>query len=350
VPTELNEVVKVALELGHPRGCLLSRVDTVDARSAMLDPLIDLLNSRTPVYQPFGSILVIAGLLGLAWLVARSSGWVALRVLAWYDGRHSDGDLEATGKMVNVKRRETLVSIIKAAIIYLAFGAAIILSIGQLIGGLDRLTAIAGASFLIIVAGFAAQRILADIIAGLTMFAERWFSVGDTVAVHAGVELQGVIEDVSLRHTRLRSVTGEVIHIHNSQIQAVRVLPRGVKELAIELFVSKRDEGEELVEEVSSILPVGPTTFARRPWIEQVDELSVDLTRIRIRTTVAPGREWLVEGFYSDLLKEQAGDSLIVHGPVVLAVDERATWSFARASGAARGSFARAGRTPAGVQ
>ena len=88
--------------------------------------------------------------------------------------------------MVNVKRRETLVSIIKAAIIYLA-GAAIILSIGQLIGGLDRLTAIAGASFLIIVAGFAAQRILADIIAGLTMFAERWFSVGDTVAVHAGL-------------------------------------------------------------------------------------------------------------------------------------------------------------------
>jgi hypothetical protein len=316
----------------------------------MLDPLIDLLNSRTPVYQPFGSILVIAGLFGLAWLVARSSGWVALRVLAWYDGRHSDGDLEATGKMVNVKRRETLVSIIKAAIIYLAFGAAIILSIGQLIGGLDRLTAIAGASFLIIVAGFAAQRILADIIAGLTMFAERWFSVGDTVAVHAGVELQGVIEDVSLRHTRLRSVTGEVIHIHNSQIQAVRVLPRGVKELAIELFVSKRDEGGELVEEVSAILPVGPTTFVRRPWIEQVDELSVNLTRIRIRTTVAPGREWLVEGFYSDLLKEQAGDSLIVHGPVVLAVDERATRSFARASGAARGSFARAGRTPAGVQ
>ena len=316
----------------------------------MLDPLIDLLNSRTPVYPPFGSILVIASLFGLAWIVARSSGWVALRVLAWHDGRQSEGDLEATGTMVNLKRRETLVSIIRAAIIYVAFAAAVVLSIGQLIGGLDRLTAIAGASFLIIVAGFAAQRILADVIAGLTMFAERWFSVGDTVAVHAGLELQGVVEDVSLRHTRLRSVTGEVIHIHNSQIQAVRVLPRGVKELAIELFVSKRDEGEALVEEVSAILPVGPTTFVRRPWIEQVDELSVSLTRIRIRTTVAPGREWLVEGFYSDLLKEQAGESLIVHGPVVLAVDERATWSFARASGAARGSFARARRTPAGVQ
>jgi moderate conductance mechanosensitive channel len=316
----------------------------------VLDPLIDLLNSRTPIYPPLGGILVIAGLFGLAWLVARSSGWVALRVLDWHERRHSTSDLEATGEIVNLKRRETLVSIIKAAIIYVAFGAAIILSIGQLIGGVDRLTAIAGASFLIVVAGFATQRILADVIAGLTMFVERWFSVGDTVAVHSGVELQGVVDDVSLRHTRLRSVTGEVIHIHNSQIQAVRVLPRGVKELAIELFVSARDEGEQLVREVSSILPVGPTTFVRRPWVEQVDELSDSLTRIRIRTTVAPGREWLVEGFYSDLLKEQAGEALIVHGPVVLAVDERATRSFARASGAARVSFARERRAPVGAQ
>jgi moderate conductance mechanosensitive channel len=312
----------------------------------MLDPLIDFLNSKTPVYPPFGSILVIAALFALAWLVARSSGWLAMRVLAWHDRRQSSTDQAATGQMLNLKRRETLVSVIRALIIYLAFGTAIVLSIAQLTGGVDRLTAIAGASFLIIVAGFAAQRILVDLIAGLTMFVERWFFVGDTVIVHAGLELQGVVEEISLRRTKLRSVTGEVIHINNSQIQAVRVLPRGVKELAVELFVSKREAGENLVQAVSSILPEGPTTFVRRPWVEHVDELSDTLARIRIRTTVAPGREWLVEGFFSDLLKEQADESLVVHGPVVLAVDDRATWSFARASGAARGSFARAGRSP----
>ena len=43
-----------------------------------------------------------------------------------------------------------------------------------------------------------------DLPAGLMMFVERWFSVGDTVLIHAGFELQGVVEDVSLRHTRLR--------------------------------------------------------------------------------------------------------------------------------------------------
>jgi small conductance mechanosensitive channel len=315
----------------------------------VLDPIVDLLNSKTPVYPPFGGLVVIVALFALAWLVARSSGWVALRVLGWHDRRHSTVDLEATGAMLNLKRRETLVSLIRTAIIYLAFGTALVLSIGQLAGGVDRLTAIAGASFLIIVAAFATQRVLVDILAGLTMFMERWFFVGDSVVVHAGLELQGVVEEVSLRRTRLRSVTGEVINIHNSQIQAVRVLPRGVKELAVELFVSKREAGEELVREVSSFLPENSTTFVRRPWIDEVDELSVSLTRIRIRTTVAPGREWLVEGFFSDLLKEQAPDSLIVHGPVVLAVDDRASWTFARASGAARGSFARAGRSPVGA-
>jgi small conductance mechanosensitive channel len=308
----------------------------------VLDPIIDLLNSRTPLYAPYGRVVVIAVLFLLAWLVARSSRWLATRVLEWHDRRHSSADLEATGKMVNLKRR--------GAIIYVAFGAATVLSIGQLLGGLDRLTAIAGASFLLIVAGFAVQRLLSDVIAGLTMFFERWYSVGDTVLVHAGVELQGVVEEVSLRRTRLRALTGEVIHIHNAQIQAVRVLPRGVKELAIELFVSKREEGERVVEQIASILPEGPTTFIRRPWIERVDELAHNLTRIRISTTVAPGREWLAENFFSDLLKQSAADSLIVHGPVTLAVDERASWSYARASGAARWTFARGNRrTPVGV-
>jgi moderate conductance mechanosensitive channel len=242
--------------------------------------------------------------------------------------------------MAELKRRETLVSVIRTGIAYTAFAGAVILSFAQLAGGVDRLAAIAGASLALIVASFAAQRVLIDIISGLMMFVERWYSVGDTVvAIAAGVELQGVVEDVSLRRTRLRSLNGEVIQVHNSQITAVRVLPSGVKELAIELFVSKRDEGERLVADVATLLPEGPTTFVHRPWIESVEELSHVLTRIRLRVTVAPGREWLAEEFFSDLLKERGGASLIIHGPVALAVDERAARTFARASATTRTRF-----------
>jgi hypothetical protein len=305
----------------------------------VFDYLISLLNDNTPLSSPWGRIVVIAGVVFFAWLLSRGSTAIARRVLVWHEKRHRDTDLEATGQITNLKRQETLVSVIRTGITYLIFATAAILVVSQLTGGVDRLTAIAGASFALILAGFAVQRILIDILAGLTMFLERWYSVGDTVTIQAGTALQGVVEDVSLRRTRLRSLSGDVIHVHNSQIQSVSLLPRGVKELAIELFVAKREPGERLVEDVVRILPEGPTTFIRRPWIEHVEELSHNLTRIRLHATLAPGREWLAEEFFTDLLKQRAGDSLIVHGPVAFAVDERATRSFARASATTRSAF-----------
>ena len=284
--------------------------------------------------------LFILGVFLIAWAFARASALLTRRLLAWHDRMHGGRDVDLSAKIQNIKRRETSVIVIRTAIAYAAFAGAAVLSVSRLTGGFDRLTALAGASFFLIVAGFAVQRVLIDMIAGFTMFAERWFSVGDTIAIPM-LELQGVVEDVSLRRTKLRAVTGEVIHVHNSQIGAVRVLPTGSKELAIELFVSDGARGQAAAFAIADILPEGPTTFLRRPWIERVDELADTLVRIRLRTTVAPGREWLVEGFLSDLLKERAGD-VIVHGPVVLVVDETAARSFARATAATRWGARRA--------
>jgi hypothetical protein len=280
--------------------------------------------------------LTIVLLFAAAWAVSRLSALVARKVLAWHDRRHHHaptGDLRA--KIIGLKRRETTVAVIRTGIGYIAFLAAIVLAAAQVTGGFDRLTAVAGASFVLILAGFALQRVLIDILAGFSMFVERWYSVGDTIAIPT-MELQGVVEDMSLRRTKLRSLDGEVINIHNSQIPAVRVLPGGVKELDVELVASDREAAERLVADVGAILPEGPTTFVQRPQVHQIDDLAPALVRLRMRAAVVPGREWLVTGFYTDLLKERADRHLIVHGPVVLTVDEGATRSFARASAASR--------------
>jgi small-conductance mechanosensitive channel len=279
--------------------------------------------------------LVIVLLFAAAWLLTRASAWLALRVLVWNDRRSAGVDLTQAGKMTRLKRRETQVSLIRALISYVAFATAAVLSVGQLLGGIDRLTALAGASFLLILVGFAIQRVLMDIIAGLVMFIERWYSVGDTIQIPMH-ELQGIVEDVSLRHTRLRTLEGEVIHIHNSQIPSVRVLPSGAKELQLEAFVTDRDRAVQIIESVAAILPEGPTTFIRRPRIDGVDQLGETLVRISVRAAVAPGREWLLDGFFADLIRDRAGDGLIAHGPVTLSVDESATRSYSRANAATR--------------
>jgi hypothetical protein len=308
----------------------------------MLEPIVDLLNDQTPLYPPWGRVVVIVALFAGAWLISRASAIVASRVLEWNDHRHADSDLDLGGKIGTIKRRETAVAMVRTTIAYVAFSAAAVLSVAQTMGGVDRLAAIAGGLFAVLIGVFVAQRMLIDMVAGFTMFMERWFSVGDTIEIVSAYPLQGVVEDVSLRRTRIRAVTGEVINVHNSQIFAVRVLPSGVKELSLELFVRDRSAGEELVETVARLVPEGPTTFIVRPWLESVEELSPALVRLSMRATLAPGREWLAEEFLPDLLKEQAGEGLIVHGPVALAVDERASRSFARASAATRWTARRA--------
>jgi small-conductance mechanosensitive channel len=284
--------------------------------------------------------LTIILLFAAAWAVSRLSAIVARRVMAWSDQRHRTPSGDLSDKIVELKRRETSVAVIRTGIAYIAFATALVLTAAQLTGGFDRLTAVAGASFILILVGFSAQRMLMDIIAGFNMFVEHWYSVGDTIAIPM-LEVQGIVEDLSLRRTKLRSLDGEVINIHNSQIAAVRVLPGGVKEFDVELVASNREAAELLVEHVGAILPEGPTTFIRRPVIHQVDDLAPGLVRLRMRTAVAPGREWLVHGFYTDLLKERADKHLIVHGPVVLTVDDKVERSFARASAATRWAGAR---------
>jgi small-conductance mechanosensitive channel len=285
-------------------------------------------------------LAVIILLFASAWAVSRLSALVARRALGWLDRRNHapSGDLRA--KIVELKRRETTVAVIRTGIAYIAFTTALVLTAAQLTGGFSKLTAFAGASFVLILVGFSAQRMLMDLIAGFNMFVERWYSVGDTIAIPM-MEVQGVVEDLSLRRTKLRSLDGEVINIHNSQIAAVRVLPGGIKEFDVELVASSRELAEALVADVTALLPEGPTTFVQRPHLVQADELAPGLVRLRIRAAVAPGREWLVNGFYTDLLKERADKHLIVHGPVVLTVDEGATRSFARASAATRWAGAR---------
>jgi small-conductance mechanosensitive channel len=279
--------------------------------------------------------LTIVLLFAAALAVSRLSALIARRVLTWYDRRHTapTGDLRA--KIIQVKRRETTVAVIRTGIGYIAIAAALVFGAAQLTGGFNRLSAIAGTSFILIIVGFSAQRVLVDIIAGFNMFAERWYSVGDTIAIPM-LEVQGVVEDLSLRRTKLRSLDGELINIHNSQIAAVRVLPGGLKQFDVELVASNREAAELLVEDVARVLPEGPTTFVHRPAVHEIDELAPGLVRLRMRAAVAPGREWLVNDFYTDLLKERADKHLIVHGPVVLTIDESATRSFARASAATR--------------
>jgi small-conductance mechanosensitive channel len=279
--------------------------------------------------DPWGRVIVIAGILALAWAASRAAGAVARALLRWRRAGRSEGALSDTAELSNIKREETAISMVRGTVSMIAIGLAIYLSLAQLAGGVDEMQTIVGASFVLLVVAFALQRVLQDVVAGFTLFAERWYSVGDMVVLEPH-DLQGVVEDVTLRRTRLRALTGEVIHVHNSQINAARITPRGLVRYAIEIYTRDRDATLALVDEVATMLPAGPTYLSSPPGVVRVEERSAKLSRIRIEATVVPGREWLVNDLFVNLLRERATPDLFVGAPVVFAVDAAALESYSR--------------------
>jgi small-conductance mechanosensitive channel len=290
--------------------------------------LVDLLNDSTPLSAPLGQLIVIAAVFFAAWLVGRAAGRIASFFVLRGERRHAP-DFEDTGVIASLKQRETAISLGRATVRATIYVLAGLLSLSVLVGA-DRIETIAGASFLVILLAFAAQRFLADVIAGLLMFHERWFRIGDTIVIEPW-KVEGVVEELTLRAVTVRSAEGEVMRVSNSEVKAVRVLPRGYREAEIELFVSDEEAGRELLSHVARIVPSGPTHFLRRPAVVEVESLEEDLHRIRSRAAVPSGRAWLALELLPSLMRERAHDGLIVHGPVVAWVDEQAEQRFARA-------------------
>jgi small-conductance mechanosensitive channel len=291
--------------------------------------LIHLLTNHTPLFEPFGSLTVIVGLFVLAWIVSRFAGQLA----AWLVDRgerrrRTEPAPFDTGVIASLKQRQTAISLIQTSVRYLAFGLAIVLSVAVAVGA-RRIDTIVGASFLAIVVAFATQRFLTDVIAGLLMFFEGWFRVGDTVTIEPW-KIQGVVEEVSVRSIKIRGIDGDVMRVPNSSINAMRVTPRGVRQIEIELYVSDLDRGLELIGEAVRLVPIGPTRFVSRPGVRETERLDDDLYRITVQAAVPPGREWLADDFLPKLIHERAPEGVVIHGPVVLRSDTQAASRFAQ--------------------
>ncbi|HEX3806490.1 MAG TPA: mechanosensitive ion channel domain-containing protein [Gaiellaceae bacterium] len=267
------------------------------------------------------AILVVA-LFAVASIISRLVGVVVGRLRARVEAISLDSPLVA------IAQRETAVALAQTTVRYVVFFVALVLAITT-IAGANTISTVAGASFVAVIIGFAAQRFLIDLMAGFVMFFEGWYTVGSMIVIEP-MKLEGVVEDVSLRATKLRDVSGEILRVHNSQILAVRVLPDGGRHVQIELFVRDAEAGERLIETVAKLVPAGPTAFVTPPHVTHVDPLDDELHRVFAEATVAIGRSWMAEDLLPSLLRERAGDDLIVHGPVILPADEHAESRFAR--------------------
>jgi hypothetical protein len=238
-------------------------------------------------------------------------------------------------RFVRWRRIETFLSVVLALVRAVIVGAVGFVAMRLLFPGQALWPATIGIStFFVIVAGATIAPLLRDLTNGAVMIGGHWLSVGDFIKVEPFGDVSGVVERVTLRSTKIRNISGDVIWLHNQHIQGVRITPRGARELAMDVFVRDLDKGLDRIGEVIQTLPNGPTMIVDPLQISSQNKISDKLWHITITGKTAPGREWLVEDFIKEALQgpdKNRKEPVIVYGPMVRYADSSAEKRFSRA-------------------
>lgn len=138
----------------------------------------------------------------VVWLLVRFLG----RWLTHFFERVADQTTDRTGLHV-------IRSLLNATVIMI--GVLITLSVLGLTTAVTSMLTAAGVAGIII--GFAVKDVAANLISGMLLLADHPFSLGDVVS--AG-NVQGTVETIALRSTRIRSSDGPIVTVPNSIIAA----------------------------------------------------------------------------------------------------------------------------------
>jgi moderate conductance mechanosensitive channel len=246
-----------------------------------------------------GDLLEIVLLVLGAVLLTRFAGWVRDKIIAHIETRASETDELVRSEAE--KHRQVIAQVVKwstLAVIYVVTAFLIIERLGVPTAGL-----IAPAALLSAALGFGLQRFVQDIAAGLFITGERQYGFGDVITIATtGVSqpVTGTVEDVTLRVTRLRTVSGEVITTPNGQIIQVTNLSRDWARAVIDVPVPSAVD----VNHVTEILRrVGEEAYGddslRKmmldpPTVMGVEKIEVDTFSVRMVARTLPGIQFEV--------------------------------------------------------
>lgn len=285
------------------------------------------------------SLIILVVTITGAFFLSKLIAYGIIRV-ARFIATISDNSPDAE-RQIRLRRVETYLSVsialFRALVVgFVAFYAWKVLSPTATSGA----ATIGASAFFIVLAGGTVGIILRDITAGAAMIIEGWFHVGDYIRVEPFLDVSGVVERMTLRSTKLRSLTGEVIWLHNQQIQGVKVTPHGLRTIAVDIFVNNPRVGRGIIEKAIATVPIGILKVAKKPVIKEEEEWGEHLWLFTVVGETPPGREWLMENYFVESVKDldnrRRGPQTLVRPPIVRFADPEAERSFKRAVRMAR--------------
>jgi moderate conductance mechanosensitive channel len=174
------------------------------------------------IVRPVAVLLVIA----VAIVVARLGSKAIRRLLQ----RIADQAAARSGSQRTGARMSTMSALAANLWRFFVFVVGVAIILGMI--GVDLTPLLASATIIGATLGFGAQLIIRDYLSGFLLTVEDQYGIGDSVTIGA---VSGVVEDLTLRATRLRAPDGTVYFVANGDIRLLANTSRGWAHAVVDL-------------------------------------------------------------------------------------------------------------------
>lgn len=197
---------------------------------------------------------------------------------------------------------------------------ALFVILGEL--GVNTGALLASAGVLGVALGFGAQKLVADFLGGFFIIAEAQYAIGDQVRIGT---VAGTVEDITLRLTTLRDVSGAVHLIPNGEIRLVTNLSRDWAQATLDFDV---DAGVDPVFATTVIGDAARVVATEESWADRfveepvvlgVEAVTAGALTLRLVAKVRAGAQYDVARELRQRVKAALDAAGIPAPPLVLA-------------------------------
>lgn len=207
------------------------------------------------------------------------------------------------------KRATTLIGMIRRVTVLAIWVLAVVMALRSL--GFDVGPILAGAGVLGLAVGFGAQNLVRDMITGLFMLIENQVRVNDVAIING---TGGLVEEVNLRTTVLRSLDGTVHVFPNGTIETLSNMTREFSYHVFDLGVAYKEDVDRVMDVIRD---VGRELQGCEPYsgyiLEPLEILGVDqfadsAVVIKGRIKTHPIQQWAVGREFNRRIKHRFDD------------------------------------------
>lgn len=236
--------------------------------------------------------------------------WFLLR-FARLVGRNVEARRRGRGEEVDTTTIDALVKLACLIVVVVAI-ITVAQTLGFQISGLLALGGVGG-----IAVGFAAKDLLANFFGGLTIYLDRPFSVGDWIR-SPDKAIEGSVEHISWRHTRIRGFNKNPIYVPNSVFTHIvvenpsRMSHRRIRE-TIGLRLEDFDKVEAIADDIRAMLAAHESIDSTQTTIVNFDAFGPSSLQLMVYT-FTPTTGWVAYQHIKQDVLLRIGRIVAAHG------------------------------------